>query len=1207
MADNTNLKLALRIQADMKEAIDAFDSVANGLNDVNAQSQALGRSSSELSGALSNVGETAEQQKDRIAQMVRASLEQAQATQAMREQTQGLSQTQQQAVKHWQATYDAQNAAMRSYAEQEQAERKQIQLKEQAAAAAAKLAEESESQRASLVRLLESIDPTERALNQLDIQQDQLNQHFKAGRIDAEAYAVALAKIDSKRTHTVNNSKENKDTAAATARAATEADRQSNALRQLLATINPTSTGLKRLSEQEQELRRHFKEGRLDVDNYKNSLRELRQQRKELEAQSKGSKQSINAGIGMPSMIKGLAQTIVAAFGVREVAKATESYTAMNNRLALVTSSTKELANAQDAVYQIAQNGRQPLNATAELYQRIATNADELKLSGAGVASVVDIINKTLAISGASSQASSAALIQLGQAFASGTLRGEELNSVLEQAPALAKTLADGLGVTVGELRKLGSEGKLSAQNVIQALQSQGDAVDKQFAKVQVTGSQAMTVLGNSFIKLIGEVNEATGATSSFSSMLVGLAEWIDTGSLSDGLIESFSIWSGVFDAMSKDIQSLELDIIGLAESGSSTGNFIANAFKEMPANLRAFIKISVVEILSLFDKAIAYAVWAGQRIKSVFTDTSAESIDKLLDEKLAELNSIRDESLSDILAEREAIVNGGKASLERFQKEREERIKLRAEREKDIVQLRNAAKATPLNLKAGVTDKQVKAQESYVKGLERQAAILNKTAAEVRAYELAEKKLSGAMLTRAQSALATIAADEQKKQADANAKAVTELQAQLLKASGKNTEAAMVESAARFAQMQREMIKNGNSAGVDLVKQLIPLDAVRIQLDGLQSEVDKALSAQQRGEQSIDAQVNAGLITQIEGRKRLAELHQQTASIVERYMPQLREMANLPGALGEQARITLETLEAQLIQLKTTSNELQNALRNGLQNGISESLAGLAKGTMDLRDAIRSLLEAVLDSMVQMAAQGLAETATSGIMSLFSKGDAGSAQGLAITTASTQGATAMGTAISSASMTGAQAFAAAITSASAANGASSAMSTAGGMASSGGGFWASLAGSFSSSAAFAEGGHVRGAGTDKSDSIPAWLSNNEFVTRASVVKQPGALAFLSDFNARGMRALLDWTRRVKHSTGGLAGIPAPAFAAPKLGAADVATPSANATLHNQQSFYLVDDPDRVMSAAWGKGSEEKLIVALSKDPAKFRSILGVN
>ena len=223
--------------------------------------------------------------------------------------------------------------------------------------------------------------------------------------------------------------------------------------------------------------------------------------------------------------VKGMA----AAFGVRELYQATEAYASIANRMRLVTESAVELRAAQDAVFQSAQTARQPLAATAELYQRIAANQKALNLSGKGVASITDTISKSLAISGASAASANAALIQLGQAFASGTLRGEELNSVMEQAPALSQAIAAGMGVTIGQLRSLGAEGKLTAEAVVKALQDQADAVDDKFSKIANTIGGALQVAGNTLTRFVGEFDQATGTTAAFANGIIGASKIVDT------------------------------------------------------------------------------------------------------------------------------------------------------------------------------------------------------------------------------------------------------------------------------------------------------------------------------------------------------------------------------------------------------------------------------------------------------------------------------------------------------------------------------------------------------------------------------------------------------------------------------------------------------------------------------------------------------
>ncbi|MCI3945552.1 phage tail tape measure protein [Pseudomonas syringae] len=235
------------------------------------------------------------------------------------------------------------------------------------------------------------------------------------------------------------------------------------------------------------------------------------------------------------SVAAGIAGPLAAAFSAKAFYDAAEAYSTLTNRMKLVTDGADQLADAQKAVFAIAQSSFQPLNATAELYQRIATNQKELKLSGDGVAGVVGTISKTLAISGASAASASAALVQLGQAFASGVLRGEELNSVMEQAPALAQAIAAGMGKTVGELRTLGAAGLLTADAVVKALQAQRVAVDELFSKTNVTIGNSLTAVGNSFTQLVGKLDQASGTSVAISSKFVALSKSMDSLSATSG------------------------------------------------------------------------------------------------------------------------------------------------------------------------------------------------------------------------------------------------------------------------------------------------------------------------------------------------------------------------------------------------------------------------------------------------------------------------------------------------------------------------------------------------------------------------------------------------------------------------------------------------------------------------------------------------
>ena len=232
----------------------------------------------------------------------------------------------------------------------------------------------------------------------------------------------------------------------------------------------------------------------------------------------------------------GLTSALVA---VKAAIGKADEWTNLNNRLRLVTQGQAQFAAAQADVIRIAGAARQPLGATAELYQRIAMNQEALGLSGRDLARVVETISKTMVISGTSAAGADAALVQLGQAFASGTLRGEELNSVLEQAPALAQAIAKGLNVPIGKLRELGAAGKLSSQQVINALQSQAGAVDEAFGKMDSTVGQAMTLFNNNLQVMIGRADQATGASKALAAGIGALGSNLEMVAVAGAAVAS--------------------------------------------------------------------------------------------------------------------------------------------------------------------------------------------------------------------------------------------------------------------------------------------------------------------------------------------------------------------------------------------------------------------------------------------------------------------------------------------------------------------------------------------------------------------------------------------------------------------------------------------------------------------------------------------
>ncbi|HEN9559219.1 tape measure protein [Acinetobacter baumannii] len=222
-----------------------------------------------------------------------------------------------------------------------------------------------------------------------------------------------------------------------------------------------------------------------------------------------------------------------------------DTYTGLQNRLKLVTNNQAELNKATEDTFQIAQKTYSAWDSVLQVYQRFSDNAKTLNLTMDDTARLTETVSKAVAISGASAEAADAALVQFGQALASGTLRGEELNSVMEQTPALAKAIAQGMGITVGELRSIAAEGKITSQEIVKALRNVEKDVDTLFAKTDITIGQSLTLLNNEITKFVGESGKGSGAAEVLSGSIKTLAGNLDV--LTSAMMVGGAYWLGTY------------------------------------------------------------------------------------------------------------------------------------------------------------------------------------------------------------------------------------------------------------------------------------------------------------------------------------------------------------------------------------------------------------------------------------------------------------------------------------------------------------------------------------------------------------------------------------------------------------------------------------------------------------------------------------
>jgi tape measure domain-containing protein len=227
-----------------------------------------------------------------------------------------------------------------------------------------------------------------------------------------------------------------------------------------------------------------------------------------------------------------------AAIG-REVIAVADQYTLLESRLKLVTTGAENLAFIQQSLYDISLRTHQAQSNTVELYTRLARSTKQLGTSQTELLTMTELINQALIVSGANSVEAGAALMQMGQGLGAGALRGQELNSVLEQTPRIAQAIAEGMGVAVGDLKKLGEEGKITSEVVVKALLSQKEAIQREYSQMTTTVSQAMTDLGTVVKNIIAEANSSSQATAGIVTEIQNLASTISANK--EGILSLFT------------------------------------------------------------------------------------------------------------------------------------------------------------------------------------------------------------------------------------------------------------------------------------------------------------------------------------------------------------------------------------------------------------------------------------------------------------------------------------------------------------------------------------------------------------------------------------------------------------------------------------------------------------------------------------------
>lgn len=288
----------------------------------------------------------------------------------------------------------------------------------------------------------------------------------------------------------------------------------------------------------------------------------------EARQQSESTKDSLSGMADTLSMLKKAFVIDTVIHYAHEFATIADEANIAHARLTMIEQNYEKLNSLEANLYESANKTRTSYSATVDSFVKMNRAVTDLGMSQQASIRFSTSLSEAIQLSGSSANQAKMAMMQMSEMLASGTIGGIHLKAMINDAPMLGQAIADGLktadghiGVTISKMRELAHEGKLSAEDIIEALGRSADSLDNRFAKLPVTVESSMQVLKNSVMMTIDEIDKRVGASKFFSGTFTGIAGWLDKmragGALSEG--KGFSdpnVQAGV-DQLIKERESL--------------------------------------------------------------------------------------------------------------------------------------------------------------------------------------------------------------------------------------------------------------------------------------------------------------------------------------------------------------------------------------------------------------------------------------------------------------------------------------------------------------------------------------------------------------------------------------------------------------------------------------------------------------------------
>lgn len=321
----------------------------------------------------------------------------------------------------------------------------------------------------------------------------------------------------------------------------------------------------------------------------------------------------------LTSTLKSLAGAYIGLQGLKTLVNLADTMTGINARLEIMNDNLQTTAELNEMIYQSAQKSRGFYIDTANTVAKLGTLAKNAFSSSQEIVAFAEQLNKQIALSGASAGAAQGALLQLTQALSSGVLRGDELNSVMEQTPTITQSIAEYLGVSVGEMRELASQGKITSDVVKAALFSTADETNQKFESMPMTWTQVFNMFKNIAIRALQPVLTAISWLANnieiVGPLVLGLAGAFAVFQIAAHWTEIVAVVTGEYNAV-VNLLSIGYGVLTGSTAAASAATFTFNS--ALLANPITWVVMGIMLLVgALYAGVAAYNHFTGASVSA--------------------------------------------------------------------------------------------------------------------------------------------------------------------------------------------------------------------------------------------------------------------------------------------------------------------------------------------------------------------------------------------------------------------------------------------------------------------------------------------------------------------------------------------------------------------------------------------------------------